>query len=110
MRQLSIAIISAFILTGCATQNETQYTWVKSKATNQEKEHTIADSACTAEAYKAIPNTTYSESSCNGLTGFQKGFCQADTSKKGKEAVALRTKIYDGCMLNKGWEKQPAKQ
>ena len=92
-----IALICLLALAGCASMPE--YTWVKPQATD--RQYTIADAACTAEAYKAIPDG--GKVNCD-LVGSQM-FCNSGI---GRKARAVREKIYDGCMMGKGWEKQPA--
>ncbi len=92
-----MALIGLLALAGCASTPE--YTWVKPKATEQQ--YTIADAACTAEAYKAIPDG--GKVSCAPV-----GSHVLCNSGVGKKARAVREKIYDGCMIGKGWEKQPA--
>lgn len=99
----NLVLLSIILLAGCTPQ-EPQYTWVKSSSAGNDKEYIIADSACTAEAYKAAPTTT--DASCADARGFAKGFCRGTNAGRSKEAQSVRTKVYDGCMLGKGWEKR----
>jgi len=102
----AISVLFMLVLVSCATQNKVEHKWVKSKSEGQEKEYIIADSSCTAEAYKAIPEL--SASNCGDMnSSFSRGYCKGTQSRKTKELEETRAKIYDGCMLGKGWERQP---
>lgn len=101
-RMIFIGLLS---LVGCTSAPE--YTWVKTGAASQGKEYVVADSACTAEAYKAAPITN--DDACGDKRGFSRGACRGANAGRSKEAESLRSKVYDGCMLSKGWEKQYTK-
>lgn len=103
-----VTFVSAFILLcGCAHQ-EPQYEWTKTDIDSAGKEYAVADSECTAEAYKAVPVTPVAATDCSNVKGgFSQGFCRGAGARQSGQMVALRTKIYDGCMLGKGWEKNP---
>lgn len=99
----NVISLSIILLAGCSPYAP-EYTWVKPGKPSQEKEYVIADAACTAEAYKAAP--TAANASCADARGFAKGFCRGANAGHSKEAQSVRTKVYDGCMLGKGWEKR----
>ncbi|MDE1153005.1 MAG: hypothetical protein PW788_10760 [Micavibrio sp.] len=97
-----ISVLSILCLAGCATETKPQYTWVKSNADSQSNQYIIADGACTAEAYKAVPELPPTD--CSKMkSGYAKGFC---AGSQGNGSVSARSKVYDGCMLEKGWEKR----
>ncbi len=103
---LTVAII---ILSGCAT-SEPDYTWAKGKSSNKENDYLIASSGCDAEAYKAIPMDNSSQSNCMLMPpGFARGMCNGSAARQNQDMRELRGQIYDGCMLNKGWHKEPKK-
>lgn len=105
----AIVVGVLMLLTGCVHQ-EPQYEWVKTNIDSERKEYEVADSQCLAEAYKAAPVETVADADCSNVKeGFSQGFCRGVSAKKSGERAALRTKIYDGCMLGKGWEKQSVK-
>ncbi len=91
----------ALILAGCTSQKP-EYRWVKSSNKSQEKDHATADSICIAETYRAAPDSALSD--CIALnSNIARNLCLGDQESK---AESLRERIYDGCMLGKGWEKQ----
>lgn len=91
--------VTLLALAGCALTPT--YTWVKPQAT--ERQYTIADAACTAEAYKVAPDGQLSDCLMERGRMAQK-FCLGTQASKSE---TLRAKIYDGCMMDKGWEKHP---
>jgi hypothetical protein len=103
-------ILSALLISSCSSAPKAiEYTWTKKGANGQEKDYIIADSKCTAESYKSVPEIPSSDCSDYG-GGFARGACLAKIDLKVKKMEAVRSKIYDGCMLNEGWEKQLLKQ
>ena len=94
----NIAFLAIVTLSACASHNEAK--WSKDGLVSQGREFTVADGNCTAEAYKAIPNSGGTD--CFSTS--QRVYCSGRPSKK---EVALRDKIYNSCMIDKGWEKQP---
>lgn len=99
-----IIITSILAITSCASKNKD--IWVKNGVSSQGKEYTIADSLCTAESYKAAPEMPMA--SCGPQSGFSQGFCMSSQMSSAGNMAKVRAKVYDGCMLEKGWEKQLA--
>lgn len=89
-----IIFLSILMLSGCF--GGPKYTWVKGGLNEQGKEFIIEDSTCTAESYKAAPAIS--------ISGDNDDLAQAVLAGQMKK---VRNKVYDGCMLGKGWEKQP---
>lgn len=98
MKKPELICLILLALAGCALTPE--YTWVKSGVSHPEHEYAIADGLCLAEAYKAIPDG--GNMSCSTI-----GSNISCDSGVGRKARAIREKIYDGCMMSKGWEKHP---
>ncbi|MDA0967229.1 MAG: hypothetical protein PQ612_09000 [Rickettsiales bacterium] len=103
MKVNKVLIISSIaLLSSCASKPD--YTWFKEGLEAQGREYTIDDSKCTAESYRSagpLPMSgcgggSVSNSSCLGI---QAGL--------GARLRKVREKIYEGCMLEKGWMKQP---
>ena len=92
-----IAVSSIIILAACASK--ANYTWAKGALNEQGKEFTIDDSICTAESYKAAPVMPMPSGNYSMAQGVLAG-----------QMKKVRIKVYDGCMLGKGWEKQPIQQ
>ncbi|MBA4079256.1 MAG: hypothetical protein C0508_29780 [Cyanobacteria bacterium PR.023] len=97
MKRPELLYLIMLAVSGCALTPE--YTWVKSGISYPEHEYAIADGLCLAEAYKAIPDG--GSMSCSTI-----GSRISCDSRVGRKARAVREKIYDSCMMNKGWEKQ----
>lgn len=107
MKKQKLLLIGLLVVSGCATQNNVQYEWVKGVSSKQETEYIIADSSCLAESYKAIPELSPG-SNCDKLDGgISKGYCRTSESRNLRKRLETRAKIYDGCMLGKGWKKRP---
>lgn len=111
MRLQTIIILAATItLSACTTAQEPNYTWVKGKLGTRENEYLIADSSCEAESYKTIPIDNSSQLNCTLMSaGFAKGMCNGSVARQNKNMAELRHRVYEGCMLNKGWHKEPNK-
>jgi hypothetical protein len=101
MKVREVLIISSIaLLASCASKPD--YTWVKNGVEVQGKQYTIDDSKCTAESYKAagpLPISGCGKVSSSSCMGIQAGL--------GARLRKVREKIYEGCMLEKGWEMQP---
>lgn len=106
-------IVSRVILTflysvffvGCTAQS--QFTYQKHDANkNENNELTIQKSKCLAETNKAIQVPI--QMPCFG-TGFSKGFCEGQKAKEFKEYQRLKEEIFDGCMVEHGYEKVSVK-
>lgn len=70
-----------------------------------QKQMSIDDGECLRQAYGAAsPNQAIDTTRTNG-SGFAGGFNNAGGNDIGNAYV--RGKIYQGCMLSKGWSKQP---
>lgn len=106
LKDILILTFTIFGLSGCAS-TEPEYNWVKAKGVNKEEDYMIASSGCDAEAYKAIPVDNTAQISCALMPrGFARGMCNGSAARQNQNMVDLRERIYEGCMLNKGWRKE----
>lgn len=92
------------LLTGCAS-SEPKYVWTKGRKPFKEVDYTIDDSICEADSYKAIPIQN-STTNCADMSGFAAGMCAGSQARQNQRIYELRGRIYDGCMLGKGWSKE----
>jgi hypothetical protein len=107
---LHVALIGTAIVLGGCVHQEPQYTWTKASINSEGREYLIADGACKAEAYKAVPMAPYNQSNCVFMPrGFAHGACVGSETKRAKAMTETRDQIYQACMMSKGWERQPVK-
>ncbi len=102
-----ISVTAALALSACAIQQQPKidFKWVERASSKQKVEFAIADPSCAAESYKAAPVVpiTY----CGDKSSYNRGYCIGYQNQMRTKMAAVRAKVYEGCMLEKGWVKQP---
>jgi hypothetical protein len=126
MQKIIIAALT-LALVGCATKPQYSHSTITDPG-QAERQMAIDDGACTATASGAapVPQVQASEGSRtisgtatnqNGETfavtgttkpkasGFSSGFASGMNMRAAADAKAAQQKIYNGCMVSKGWTK-----
>lgn len=96
---------SLLILSTCSSSDSGQiiyYTNTNIPEEERQRQFEIDHAKCLTEVYSVQPPVS---PNCNRMDSFSRGYCSAMNHSIVAQHYGIQRTIYNGCMLNKGYEK-----